>query len=144
MKGCKELQAGSLQELADALNKASGMNAAAMVDTVNKYNGYVDAGKDPEFDRKNLVGTSGKLVKIDTAPFYAVISVPGTTHYNGGLKVTPQMQVLNVFGEKIPGLYAAGEVTGGFHGKGYVSGSAVGMAVIYGRIAGINAAKEKA
>ena len=144
MKGCKELQAGSLQELADALNKASGMNAAAMVDTVNKYNGYVDAGKDPEFDRKNLVGTSGKLVKIDTAPFYAVISVPGTTHYNGGLKVNPQMQVLNVFGEKIPGLYAAGEVTGGFHGKGYVSGSAVGMAVIYGRIAGINAAKEKA
>jgi len=144
MKGCKEYQGGSLKGLAEALNKTSGLDVSAMIDTVNRYNGYVDAGKDPEFDRQNLVGTSGKLVKIDTAPFYGVISTPGTTHYNGGLKINPQMQVLNVFGEKIPGLYAAGEVTGGFHGKGYVSGSAVGMAVIYGRIAGINAAKEKA
>lgn len=144
MKGCKEFQGSSVKDLGEALNKQSGLDVGAMVDTVNRYNSFVDAGKDPEFNRTNIVGTSGKLLKIDTAPFYGVISVPGTTHFNGGLKVNPQMQVINVFGEKIPGLYAAGEVTGGFHGKGYVSGSAVGMAVIYGRIAGINAAKEKA
>jgi len=144
MHGAKIYEAGTLAELGDMLNKASGLNDRAMVDTISRYNGYLDAGKDPEFNRTNLVGISGKPVKIDTPPFYGIITVPGTTHFNGGLKVNPKMQVLNVFGEIIPGLYAAGEVTGGFHGKGYVSGSAVGMAVIFGMIAGINAAKEKA
>jgi len=143
MKGAKEYAAATLAELGAMLNKACGMNADAMVETVSKYNGYVDAGADPEFGRKNLVGTSGKMVKIDTAPFVAVISVPGTTHYNGGLKVNPKMQVLDVYGTIIPGLYAAGEVTGGFHGAGYMSGSAVGMALIFGRIAGKNIAAEK-
>ena len=120
------------------------MNADAMVETVNRYSSYVDAGDDPEFGRKNLVGTSGKPVKLDTAPFYGIISVPGTTHYNGGLRINTKMQVINVFGEIIPGLYAAGEVTGGFHGAGYMSGSALGMALIFGLIAGRNAAGEKA
>jgi fumarate reductase flavoprotein subunit len=143
MKGAKEYEAPTLAELGTMLQKACGMNAEAMVETVNKYNGYVDAGSDPEFGRKNLVGISGQLVKIDTPPFVALISVPGTTHFNGGLKVNPRMQVLDVYGQAIPGLYAAGEVTGGFHGSGYMSGSAVGMALIFGRIAGKNIAAEK-
>jgi fumarate reductase flavoprotein subunit len=143
MKGAKEYEATTLAELGTMLNNACGMNGDAMVETVNKYNGYVDAGSDPEFGRKNLVGTSGTLVKIDNPPFVAVISVPGTTHSNGGLKINPKMQVIDVYGKIIPGLYAAGEVTGGFHGAGYMSGSAVGMALIFGRIAGINVAKEK-
>lgn len=141
-KGAKVHHADTLKDLGAILKDACGLDADTMVETVNKYNGYVDAGFDPEFGRKNLVGTSGKLMKLDTPPFYAMISVPGTTHFNGGLKVNTKMQVLNVFGEIIPGLYAAGEVTGGFHGAGYMSGSALGMAVIYGRIAGMNAAKE--
>ena len=143
MKNAKLYEAATLPELAEMLQNACGMNAAAMVETVTKYNGYVEAGSDPEFGRKNLVGVSGKLVKIDTSPFTAVISVPGTTHFNGGLKVNTKMQVLDVYGQVIPGLYAAGEVTGGFHGAGYMSGSAVGMAFIYGRVAGINVAKEQ-
>jgi len=143
LKGAKEYQADTIKDLGVALAKAAGVNADALAETVGKYNGYVDAGSDPKFGRTNLVGTSGKLVKIDTAPFYAIISVPGTTHYNGGLRINTKMQVINVFGEVIPDLYAAGEVTGGFHGAGYMSGSALGMALIYERIAGINAAKEK-
>lgn len=143
MKGAKEYEAATLAELGVMLNNACGLNGDAMVETVNKYNSYVDAGSDPEFGRKNLVGTSGKLVKIDTPPYVAVISVPGTTHSNGGLKINPKMQVMDVYGQVIPGLYAAGEVTGGFHGSGYMSGSAVGMALIFGRIAGVNVAKEK-
>ena len=143
MKGAKEYEAPTLAELGAILQKACGMNAEAMVETVNKYNGYVEVGSDPEFGRKNLVGISGQLVKIDTPPFVALISVPGTTHFNGGLKVNPRMQVLDVYGQAISGLYAAGEVTGGFHGSGYMSGSAVGMALIFGRIAGKNIAAEK-
>lgn len=143
MKGAKEYEASTLSELGDILQKECGINKEAMLETVNKYNGYVDSGTDPEFGRKNLVGISGKLVKIDTPPFIGLISVPGTTHYNGGLKINPKMQVLDVYGQPVPGLYAAGEVTGGFHGVGYMSGSAVGMALIFGRIAGKNAAAEK-
>jgi len=136
-------KADTLKDLGVMLNEACGMNAENMIDTVGKYNGYVDAGSDPEFGRNTLVGVKGKPVKLDTAPFYAMITVPGTTHFNGGLHINTKMQVLNVYGEKVQGLYAAGEVTGGFHGAGYMSGSALGMALIYGRIAGINAAKEK-
>jgi fumarate reductase flavoprotein subunit len=51
------------------------------------------------------------------------------------------MQVKNVFGAPIDGLYAAGEVVGGFHGAGYMSGSSLGKAAIFGRIAGQQAAE---
>ena len=67
-----------------------------------------------------------------------MVTVPGTTHFNGGLKIDAEMRVIDVFGGPIPGLYAAGEVTGGFHGKGYLSGTHVGMALIFGQIAGRN------
>jgi fumarate reductase flavoprotein subunit len=50
------------------------------------------------------------------------------------------MEVLDVFEEKIPGLYAAGEILGGFHGRSYLSGSALAKAAISGRIAGRSAA----
>jgi fumarate reductase flavoprotein subunit len=45
------------------------------------------------------------------------------------------MRVMDVFGEPIPGLFAAGEVTGGFHGGAYMTGSALGKAVVFGRVA---------
>ena len=104
MKGAKEYQAATLTELGSVLNKACGLNGDTMVETIRKYNGYVEVGSDPEFGRKNLVGKSGKLMKIDSPPFIALISVPGTTHYNGGLKINTKMQVLDVYGKVIPGL----------------------------------------
>ena len=143
MEGCKEHQARSITELASELREVCGLNVDGMIKTVADYNATVVAGHDPEFGRKHLVGISGNLVKIDTPPYYAVVSVPGTTHFNGGLFINADMQVKDVYGDIIPGLYAAGEVTGGFHGAGYMSGSALGMAIIYGRIAGKNAAAEK-
>jgi len=49
----------------------------------------------------------------------------------------------NIFGEFIPGLWAAGEMTGGVHGAGYMSGSAFGKALTFGRIASKDTAKQK-
>jgi len=46
---------------------------------------------------------------------------------------------LNPFGEPIPGLFAAGEVTGGFHGAGYMTGSSLGKAAVFGRVAAAKA-----
>ena len=57
-----------------------------------------------------------------------------------GLAINPRMQVIDVFGEIIPGLLAAGEIVGGFHGGAYMTGSSLGKAAIFGRIAGRSAA----
>ena len=78
---------------------------------------------------------------LDTAPFYAVKVAPGIHHTMGGLKINTQTQVLNTEGEAIPGLYAAGEVTGGVHGANRLGGNAVSDIVVFGRIAGTQAAE---
>ena len=59
----------------------------------------------------------------------------------GGLKINTEAQVLNEAGEAIQGLYAAGEVTGGIHGGNRVGGNAIADIMVFGRIAGANAAK---
>ena len=61
----------------------------------------------------------------------------------GGIAINTETQVLNTEGEIIPGLYAAGEVTGGLHGANRLGGNAIVDFVVYGRIAGANAAQAK-
>jgi len=51
------------------------------------------------------------------------------------LRIDAQMHVLDVFGERIGGLLAAGEVVGGFHGVAYMTGSSLGKAAVFGRLA---------
>ena len=60
-----------------------------------------------------------------------------------GLGIYKDAKVQNIFGEFIPGLWAAGEMTGGVHGAGYMSGSAFGKALTFGRIAAKDIAKQK-
>lgn len=60
-----------------------------------------------------------------------------------GLRINKDAKVQNIFGEFIPGLWAAGEMTGGVHGAGYMSGSAFGKALTFGRIAAKDIAKQK-
>ena len=97
-------------------------------------------GTDRAFGRTTLANTFGKPTPLTTAPYYIFPCTTAILATYCGLRVNSAAQVLNVFGDPIPRLYAAGEVTGGFHGPGYVSGSALGKAAIYGRIAGQNAA----
>ena len=61
----------------------------------------------------------------------------------GGLRIDKDCHVLNKDGNVIKGLYAAGEVTGGIHGANRVGGNAIVDTVVFGRIAGQNAADEK-
>ena len=72
---------------------------------------------------------------LSTAPYYAIKIAPGIHHTMGGLKINTETEVLDTNGTAIPGLYAAGETTGGVHG-----GNAVCDFVVFGRIAGKNAA----
>lgn len=109
--------------------------AAALIETVARYNGFVASGCDADFGRKHLVHNHGQLRRIERAPFYAYPSSVMVNATYCGLCVDSGMRVLDVFGEWIEGLFAAGEVVGGFHGGAYVTGSALGKAVIFGRIA---------
>lgn len=59
----------------------------------------------------------------------------------GGVKINSDAQVISTDGTPIPGLYAAGEVTGGIHGANRLGGNAVADIVVFGRIAGENASK---
>lgn len=128
--------ADSLEELALQIE----IDPAVLVATVARYNSYVDAGQDPEFGRTCLVHKHGRLRRIETAPFYAYPSTAVVFGTYCGLRIDNSARVLHVDGTVIPGLFAAGEVTGGFHGAAYMTGSALGKAVVFGRIAGRKAA----
>ena len=101
------------------------------------------AEKNPEFGRKSLTHNYGKPTPIEKAPFYAFESTVAMLATYAGVAVNSEGQVLNPFGEPIPGLYAAGEVTGGFHGAGYVTGSSLGKCAVFGRLAVRDALKKE-
>ncbi len=129
--------ADTLEELAAQIE----IDPAVLVATVARYNSYVDAGHDPDFGRSNLVHKHGVLRRIETAPFYAYPSTAVVFGTYCGLEIDASARVLRVDGSIIAGLYAAGEVTGGFHGAAYMTGSALGKAVVFGCIAGDEAAR---
>lgn len=116
------------------LAEAMGVDAAAFEETMNAWNGYVEAKEDPDFGRTSFANP------LDTAPYYAIKVTAGIHHTMGGLKIDTDTQVLDTEGNAIPGLYAAGEVTGGVHGANRLGGNAVADFVVFGRIAGAQAA----
>lgn len=128
--GCIYL-ADTLEELAEKM----GVPADAFVETVNQYNEYTLAKHDPDFG-KELFGNP-----IDEAPFCATPRSPSLHHTMGGLKINTATEVLDTDGNAIPGLYAAGEVCGGIHAGNRLGGNAMTDFLVFGRIAGENAAK---
>ena len=114
----------------EELGKAMGVDAAAFAETMEKWNGYVEAKNDPDFGRTSFANP------LNTAPYYAVKVTAGVHHTMGGLKINANTEVLNEKGQVIPGLFAAGEVTGGVHGANRLGGNAVADFTVFGRIAG--------
>ena len=119
----------TLEELAAAM----AVPEEAFVETVTKWNDACENGND-EFGRNN------GLVSLTEAPFYAIKIAPGIHHTMGGLKINTETEVLDTDGNAIPGLFACGETTGGVHGGNRIGGNAVCDFVVFGRIAGSNAA----
>ena len=114
----------------EELAKAMGVDEAAFAETMNTWNGYVDAKNDPDFGRTSFAN------KLDTAPYYAIKVTAGVHHTMGGLTINTNTEVLKEDGSVIPGLFAAGEVTGGVHGANRLGGNAVADFTVFGRIAG--------
>ncbi len=103
----------------------------ALEKTNEIFNGYMKAKKDPEFNCK-FFDDGVPNVK---GPFYVIRLWPRVHHTMGGLEINDKAQVLNVRGQPIPGLYAAGEATGGVHGMVRLGTVAVADCMIFGRIA---------
>ena len=124
----------------DAIARRAGLDSSTLAATVDRYNGFVRQGIDEDFGRTGLSSGYGKLAELKRAPWYVYPSTSGLIATYCGVTVDTETRVLDVFGAPIAGLFAAGEMTGGFHGVAYMTGSSLGKCVIFGRIAGRNAA----
>ena len=124
------VQGETYAELAEAM----GVPADVFTSTMEAWNKAVADKNDPDFGRTSFV------VSLDHAPYYAVKIAPGIHHTMGGIVINTSTEVLTADGTVIPNLFAAGEVTGGIHGNNRLGGNAVCDIVVFGRIAGEQAA----
>jgi urocanate reductase len=126
-------KADTLEDLAAQI----GVNADNLVAAVEDFNKHVESGEPDEFGRTLYQW------KMDTPPYYAGARKPTVHHTMGGIEINTEAQVVDTSGNVIPGLYAAGEVTGGIHGTNRLGGNALADINTFGRIAGRNAATMK-
>lgn len=123
----------TLEELAEKI----GVPADNLKKSIEEFNKAVETGGPDAFGRTLFDK------KIEKAPFYAGPRVPTVHHTMGGVEINTSAQVIDKNGNVIPGLYAAGEVTGGIHGSNRLGGNALADIAVFGRIAGESAAKQK-
>ena len=131
---------------ADTLEELAGMihvSAENLVKTVEEYNRHCLGGdlegQEDEFGRTLFTDTDKINNGINQGPFYAAERMPTVHHTMGGVKINTSTQVINTQGDVIPGLFAAGEVTGGIHGSNRLGGNALTDTIVFGRIAGKSA-----
>lgn len=111
-----------------------GLDPKVVQKQIEIYNASQKAGKDSEFGRKYMARSLN-------LPLYIADTRPAIHHTMGGVAITTKTQVRNEKDEVIPGLFAAGEVTGGVHGANRLGGNAIAETVVFGRIAGASAAE---
>ena len=136
--------ANTISDLADGL----GIDTAALVETIEKYNGAVQEG---EFNPTSLDGKSTKgieppksnwALRLDTPPYRAYAVTCGITFTFGGLRTNNRGQVIDTEERVIPGLYAAGELVGGLFYNNYPGGSGLMAGSVFGKLAGTSAAQD--
>jgi flavocytochrome c len=118
------------------LAREYGIPGKVLKETVEEYNEYVLAKQDNAFEKPILEGAQ----PLVNAPFYSIRLWPKVHHTMGGIRINTDAQVINLDGHPIKGLYAAGEVTGGVHGACRLGSCAITDCLVFGRIAGRNAA----
>ncbi|ELN2735056.1 flavocytochrome c [Pluralibacter gergoviae] len=123
--------ASSPRELAATL----GLGEDAFLATLERYNGFVAKQHDDDYGR-----TTALRAPINEGPFHAIRIAPGVHHTMGGVTVNTRTEVLNARQQVIPGAFAAGEVVGGIHGGNRIGGNAVADIIIFGTLAGHQAA----
>ncbi|MBS6940632.1 MAG: FAD-dependent oxidoreductase [Slackia piriformis] len=128
----------TIEALAADMEAKFGTPASAVLETIARYNDYCASGVDAEFGKD-----PHHMTPIDQAPFVAgpaETAIPMSTH--GGIEINEEARVIDVEGNPIPGLFAAGMCTGGVLGTSTTSGNWQMSGLVYGRIAGELAAAE--
>ena len=136
----KGLEMGSIKKFntLEELAKAYNIPLEPFLKTISDFNGYVKNEKDPDFG-KPLTKADVKGIDVSKPPFYASQSVPKILYCMGGVEINQKAQVISMKTmEPIPGLYAAGEVTGGVQGASRLGTMGMADAAVFGMIAGEN------
>ncbi len=134
-KGLPIHEAGSLAELAEMIE----VPPAALEATIAEFNAHVS---DDNAATGMAVDKASHAYKMETAPYYALYPlVPGITLSFGGLLVDEKSRVLEPDGRSMPGLYAAGEVTGGLFVDDYIAGGSMITSLVFALIAAESAAE---
>jgi fumarate reductase flavoprotein subunit len=115
--------------------KLIGVDEKVVQASFDQYHKAFDNKKDDLFGRPEM------LIRMDQAPYFVAEVTPGIHHTMGGVKIDPQAEVLIPEKKPIPGLFAAGEVTGGVHGGNRIGGNAVADIITFGRISANSALK---
>ncbi len=131
----------------EELEKILGITPGGLKKTIEEYNSDIEKyGYDRKFGRRlyGMAHPGEPPHKLDKPPYYGVKCKICLTSMKGGLKINPKNQVIDQFGDVIPGLYAAGEVAGGLMGipSHYYTGTMTIQCFTQGRIAGDIAADE--
>ena len=103
--------------------------------TVDRVTSMAGKGNDKDFHHR------GGLMDMSQGKYYVIKAVPSTHHTMGGIRINEKAQALTKEGKVIPGLWAAGEVTGVTHGTNRLGGNAYTDIIVFGRIAGKAAAE---
>jgi flavocytochrome c len=121
------------------LSSGYGIPFDPLKETIEKYNRSVRENFDEEF-RKSILPDAQPLT---VPPYYGIRIWPKVHHTMGGIQINTRAQVMDLNQKPIKGLYAAGEVTGGTHGACRLGSCAITDCLVFGRIAGRNAASER-
>jgi tricarballylate dehydrogenase len=136
----------AIAETIEALAEKLDLTPEALVQTVKTYNDAVQEGafnpaiKDGKRTQGIEPAKTNWALRLDTPPFVAYSVRCGITFTYGGVMVSDAGEVLHRNGAPIPGLYAAGEITGGIFYHNYPSGAGLMLGAVFGRIAGSGAA----
>ncbi|OUN00013.1 MAG: fumarate reductase [Paenibacillaceae bacterium ZCTH02-B3] len=134
------LKGDTLEELAEKIRQHPDnrgfMDTANLVESVRRYNEFCRQGKDLDFNREEST-----LGPVETPPFYAIPLYPGGPNTKGGLRANGKRQVLDWDMKPIPRLYTAGEISSAFQFV-YQGGGNLAECIVFGRVAGKNAASE--
>ncbi|WP_421505768.1 flavocytochrome c [Erwinia rhapontici] len=125
------ISAPTPHELAVKIN----MDQETLQTTLGRYNQFVEQQKDEDFGR-----TTALRHPLNQGPYYAIRIAPGVHHTMGGVTINTDTAVLDAQKQVINGAWAAGEVVGGIHGANRIGGNAVADIIIFGILAGRNAA----
>lgn len=126
------ISGNTVEEIAEKL----GMQKEVLQQSLDKYNKAQENSSDSEFGRTNMA------CSLEKGPYYAVEIEPAIHHTMGGVEINTRAQVMNKTGQAIPGLYAAGEVTGGVHGDNRLGGNSIADITIFGKIAADSACQD--